>query len=203
VSDEGFFEVAARQRGCRRYTDEPVDDATVVELLAAACWAPSAENHQPWRFVVVREAATRAAFGALMKEIWDAGGRQYSERRTGPVLFRDVERGIAAGGLASAPVLIVVGGDTTVVDRTHLKSSVFPAVQNLLLAATARGLGSCLTTIATLRADELRALVGFPLKIDPLAMVPIGYPTRSLSPPRRDPMASKAFRERYGTPWSG
>jgi F420 biosynthesis protein FbiB-like protein len=200
--NEEFWAVAGRQRACREYSSEPVDDATVSAVLTAACWAPSSENRQPWRFVVVREAATRSALGDLMKSIWERGGREYTEGRVTPAVFRDVDRGIGGGSLAAAPVLVVVGGDSSAVDRAYLKSSVFPAVQNLLLAATAMGLGSCLTTIATLRADEVRAMVGFPPEIDPMAIVPLGYPSRTLGPPRRDRVGTKTSRERYSTPWS-
>jgi F420 biosynthesis protein FbiB-like protein len=196
-----FFTVVPQQRACRQFSGEPVDDATVSAVLTAACWAPSSENRQPWRFVVVRSAAARGTLGTLMKELWEAGGRRYTEGRVSPELLRDVDIGLAGGGIAAAPVLVVVGGDSTAVDRAYLKSSVFPAVQNMLLAATAIGLGSCLTTIATMRADDVRAVVGFPPEIDPMAVVPLGYPARPLGRPRRDPVESKTSRERYGTAW--
>ena len=199
--DTDFFAVAGRQRACRSYTDEDVDDAVIAQLLHTATRAPSSQNVQPWRFVVVRNAATRAAIGSLMREIWEAGGRARTEKRVDPALFRDVDRGLGGGALAAAPVLIVVGGDTDVQHRAELKSSVFPAVQNLLLGATALGLGSCLTTITALRSDEMRALVGFPPAIDPIAVIPIGYAARALLPPRRDPLESKVHGERFGEPW--
>ena len=78
----------------------------------------------------------------------------------------------------------------------------FPAIQNLLLAATARGLGSCLTTIATFRADDVRTLVGFPETIDPLAIVPVGHPARALGRSRRDPAATKTFVDDYSQLWT-
>jgi nitroreductase len=196
-----FDDVVAAQRACRQYTDEPVGDATIEALVAAACRAPSAENRQPWRFVVVRDPGTRATLGELMRQLWDQGGRRYTEGRVPAGLLHDVDRGFH-GGLESAPVMLVIGGDATVTNRSTLPSSVFPAVQNLLLAATSRGLGTCLTTIATARADEVRALVGFPPDVDPLAIVPVGHPARALGPSRREPASSKLFRERYDTPWT-
>lgn len=193
-------EAIRSQRACRQFTSEPVDDAVVEELLEAACRAPSAENRQPWRFVVVLDGELRAALADLMRQLWEAAGRAHSEPRLAAGLFRDVDDGFAAG-FASAPVMIVVGGDTTVTPSALLPSSVFPAVQNLLLAATEAGLGSCLTTIATIRADAVRSVVGFPAEIEPLAVIPVGHPAKPLGPPRREPAASKAHRNRYGQGW--
>lgn len=195
-------EAMLRQRACRRYLDDPVDDAVILEMLDLACHAPSSENLQPWRFVVVRDADRRAALAELMRQLWEAGGRKYAQRTLDTSLFDDVDDGFRGGGLASAPVMIVVAGDTSVVPRPQLPASVFPAIQNLLLAATAHGLGSCLTTIATFRADDVRALVGFPETIDPLAIVPVGYPARALGRSRRAPAASKTFLDDYHQPWT-
>jgi nitroreductase len=115
-------------------------------------------------------------------------------------LFADVDQGLT-GGIAAAPVLIVVGGDTRLVRSAWLATSLFPAIQNLLLAANALGLGSALTTLATARAADVSAIVDFPPEIEPVAVVPLGFPARPLAPPRRLPVADKAWRERYGEPW--
>lgn len=195
-----FFEVVLRQRACRSFTDRPVPDNLVEQVLLAATHAPSAENRQPWVFVVVRDAGKRQAIGDLMRRAWRAGGRQHSQERLPPALLDDVERG-AEGGVAGAPVLVVVGGDSRAALPQTLASSVFPAIQNLLLAATALGLGSALTTLATLADDDLRHLVGFPPHVVPMAVVPLGWPARPLGPPRREPLSRRAHRETYGTPW--
>ena len=181
-----FFDLVRSQRAHRAFTDEPVDDATVERLLTAATFAPSAENSQPWEFVVVRDETVRSEIGDLMARAW-AAARDYSESRLEQGLFEQVDHGIMARGIASAPVLIVVGVDTTRVHPKAIGSSVFPAVQNLLLGATALGLGSALTTIATVYGEELRALLGMPASFAALAVVPIGHPAQVLGPPRRDP----------------
>jgi nitroreductase len=102
-------------------------------------------------------------------------------------------------------VLIVVGVDT---DRAHpatVGASLFPAVQNLLLASTALGLGSVLTTLAVSSmsgsSDELASLVGFPSTVTPVAVVPLGWPEHRLRPARRRPLSEVAHRETYGTTW--
>lgn len=195
-----FFEVVLRQRACRSFADRPVPDDLVEQVLVAATHAPSAENRQPWVFVVVRDAERRRAIGELTSRAWRAGGRRHSQGRLSPTLFRDVERG-AEGGIAGAPVLVVVGGDSHAALPQTLPSSVFPAIQNILLAATALGLGSALTTLATLAEDELRTLVGLPQHVVPMAVVPLGWPARPLGPPRREPLSRRAHRETYGNPW--
>ena len=196
----GFFEVALGQRACRRFADRPVSDELVERCLEAATHAPSAENLQPWEFVVVRDAELRSAIGELMRQAWEGGGRQHSEGRLAPALLEEVHRG-AEGGVASAPVVVVVGGSTAVALESTLASSVFPAVQNLLLAASALGLGSAMTTLATLFADQLRALLSIPGHVRPMAVVPIGWPAVPLGPPRRLPVSERTHRDRFTTPW--
>jgi nitroreductase len=105
-----------------------------------------------------------------------------------------------AGGVAGAPVLVVIGVDTARVATRATGPSIWPAVQNLLLAATAAGLGSALTTLATADPAALRAEVGLPEEVRPVAVVPLGRPARPLGPPRRRPLAEVAFGERYGRP---
>ncbi len=107
----------------------------------------------------------------------------------------------AEGGIASAPVVVVVGGNAAVALESTLGSSVFPAVQNLLLAASALGLGSAMTTLATLFADEFRDLLDMPPTVRPMAVVPLGWPAAPLGPPTRLPVSERAHRDRFGTSW--
>ena len=200
MTDPPFFDVVDRQRACRAFTADPVDDESVERILRAATFAPSAENRQPWVFVVVRSAEVRTRLGGIMRDLWDAGAREWTRGHLPGPLFEDVDRGMNET-VAEAPVLVVVGGDTRVVPEGRIASSIFPAVQNLLLAANALGLGSALTTLATARADEVRSAVGFPPEIVPLAVVPVGHPARSLAPPRRVDVREKTSLDRYGTPW--
>jgi len=195
------FAVIGRQRACREFADAPVTDDLVEQVLDAAVHAPSAENRQPWEFVVVRDAAVRARIGALTRRAWEEGGRSFSESRLPPRLLAEVEGG-ATGGISAAPVNVVVCADTRRGLAQTVPSSIFPAVQNLLLAATALGLGSALTTITTRFADELGALLALPDPVVPVAIVPLGWPARPLGTPRREPATSHAHRDRYGEAWS-
>ena len=197
---DDLFAVIHRQRACRAFSDEPVDDALVGRVLDAATFAPSAENRQPWEFVVVRDAQARAQLGDLTARAWEAGGREFSLTRLDDKLLADVDAG-ATGGVAAAPVVIVVCADTERGLAQTVPSSIFPATQNLLLAATALRLGSALTTITTAFAAELRAFLGLPDHLVPVAIVPLGHPARVLGPPRREPFTEHTHRERYGTAW--
>ena len=195
-----FFDVVRSQRACRSFAPDPVPDEVLEQLLESATFAPSAENRQPWVFVVVRDEQRRDAIGRLTRRAWEGGARAHSEPRLAPGLLADVHLG-ASGGVAGAPVMIVVGGDTRLGDARVLEASIFPALQNLLLAAGALGLGSALTTLPLVFATELSEVVDLPAEVRAMAVVPIGYPARRLGPPRRDPVAAKAHRERYGAGW--
>jgi nitroreductase len=197
---DDFFAVVERQRAYRAFSDDPVDDETIGRVLSAATFAPSAENKQPWEFVVVRDDATRAALGDLSRRAWEERGRAFSESRLTPAMLADVDRG-ATGGVAHAPVNIVVCADVQRGLAATIPSSIFPAVQNLLLAATALGLGSALTTITTGYRTEMQAILGLPQAVWPIALVPVGYPAQSLGRPRRKPFSEHTHRELYGRPW--
>ncbi len=198
--DRSFFDVVLHQRATRQFSDETVGDELVERCLLAATHAPSAENLQPWVFVVVRDPDQRARISDLTRRAWREGGRQHSVGRLPEPLLAEVDRG-AEHGIGSAPVIIVACGDTTVAHESTLASSLFPATQNLLLAANALGLGSAMTTLATHAPDELAAILELPAEVRPMAVVPIGWPERPPGPPRRRPVNERAHRDRYGTPW--
>jgi nitroreductase len=195
-----LFDVIARQRAHREFSDATVDDAVIFELLRAATFAPSAENRQPWEFVVVREPATRTGIADVARRAWLGGARDVERDRLPPALFDDVDRGMT-GGFATAPVWIVVCADNERGLSVSAPASTFPAVQNLLLAATALDLASALTTLAAAFEAELRDLLGLPDHVVPMAAIPLGHPVRRLGPPRREPVERHTHRERYGTPW--
>jgi nitroreductase len=204
VSDQSaapeFFEVVLSQRAARRFLADDVDDATVARILTAATHAPSAENRQPFVFIVVRDPAIRGRIGAITARLWQGGARALEEDRLPPALLREVDEG-AMGAIAAAPVLVVVCGDTRLAFPQSIPSSVFPAVQNLLLAAHALGLGSTLTTLPAVAGDDLTTLLGLSSEVVPVAVVPLGRLPAPLGPPRRRPLSEKAHLDRYGTPF--
>ena len=188
------------QRACRDFSEDDVDDDTLAQVLDAATFAPSAENKQPWAFVVVKDEAVRRRIATLTKQVWEGGAREYEQTHLDARILADVDTG-TAGGFARAPVVVVVCGDRAQAFESTLPSSVFPATQNLLLAATALGLGSTLTTLATMHAKELAEVLRLPDHVTPMAVVPLGWPARRLGPPKRTPFKQKAHRDRYGRRW--
>ena len=196
-----FFDVARRQRACRDFSDEPVPDGEIERMLEAATHAPSAENTQPWVFVIVRDDTTRQQLAELTQRVWNAGARDLAMARLDAHLAADVDAGIERG-LGGAPVIVVVAADTTSgVHPKAVASSIFPAVQNLLLAASALGYGSALTTLTAAASDELRAIVQLPAHVSPMAVVPLGRSARPLGRPRRRAVAESTHRDRYGQRW--
>ncbi len=199
--DRSFFDVVLGQRACRQFDGRPVDDQLVDRCLRAATHAPSAENRQPWVFVVVQEEGQRHRIAELTRRAWRQGGRAHSEGRLPDRLLEEVDRG-AESGLFDAPVLVVVCGDSSLGLEMTLPSSIYPATQNLLLAANALGLGSAMTTLATLFAAELAELLGLPDTAVPMAVVPLGWPANRLGPPSRLPLSERVHRDHFGHRWT-
>jgi nitroreductase len=195
-----FFDVVRSQRAHRRLSTDPVPESLIEQVIDAAVHAPSAENRQPWAFVVVRDPVLRAEVGKITAAMWEGGAREFSRPNTTEALFDEVDRW-AMGGLAAAPVLVVVCGDTTLAPEMLLPSSIYPAVQNLLLAALAAGLGSLMSTLSIVAGPPIRSLLALPDHIVPMALVPLGYPVRPLGPPRRVPAVERMHRDRWGTAW--
>jgi nitroreductase len=195
-----FFEVLFAQRAHRALRPDPVPDALIERLLDAAIRAPSAENRQPWVFVVVRDPAQRDRIATPVREFWETVARDLARPHLSDWLYADVDRW-ATSGLAQAPVIVVVCGDTALCMEAALPSSIFPATQNLLLAAQALGLGALLSILPVVSGPRLAELLELPEHIVPMAAVPIGWPARRLGPSRRIPFQSKTFRDRYGDAW--
>ncbi|MDT5007600.1 MAG: hypothetical protein QOJ24_4776 [Mycobacterium sp.] len=192
------------QRACRRFDpDGKVLDADLELMLESAVHAPSAENSQPWSFVVVRNEETRAQLAEWWTETWNAGGGDFVRQSLDDkVLVADLEYGFSRGGFAAAPVIVVVCADSERVPEIYAPSSIYPAVQNLLLAAADLGYASCLTTgLTTFGVDRVRDKLQLPDTLSPMAAVYLGKSARKLSPPRRRPATSVTYREQFGTPW--
>jgi nitroreductase len=204
AAESPFIDLALRQRAHHRFDPRaPVSDADVMTMLTVATHAPSALNTQPWQFIVVRSPEVRRAFGAATRERWRAGTGAAREKNLVPgSVFAELDDGNGNGGLESAPVVIIVCFDTGKIEVAHGPSSIYPAVQNLLLAAAALGYGSCLTTGLVDGSGALvRELLQLPDRLELMAAVFVGRPARVLGAPRRQPAEASTYREVFGSPW--
>lgn len=204
----------------RTFTDDPVDDSTIAEILDDARFAPSGGNRQGWQVIVVRDPDTKRALidlGNRSIRVYVAQ-RDLGESPLNTINPSAVDPAVAAedetidiswwGSLADAPVLLVVGVDLSVVasvdadlDRVGVASggSIYPFVHNILLGARARGLGSALTTFVAGAESEAQELLSMPSSTAIAAVMPLGVPTKMLTKLSRKPVDSFA---RLGT-WDG
>lgn len=197
-------------RAMRRLAPEPVSDEDLRFLVDAATRAPSASNGQDWAFVVVTDAEPRRRLGEIYREIGRAVIRDeaLASGRLGPETERVYRNAmILVENLAAAPALILVAGrgprPTDAARAAAWYGSLFPAVQNLMLAARSRGLGTTLTTLHTLREREVRAVLGIPDGWETVALVPVGRPLGRFGPPRRAPPAGATHWNRWGNQRGG
>ncbi len=191
----------------RRYlSPDPVPDDVLDAILDAAVRGPSGGNRQRWAWVVVRDPATKAQIAAWYREGWRAA---YGDRRDAVLGAATDDAGVSEAGfravehlalhLEEAPVWVVpVLRDAARSADPRLGASIYGAVQNLVLAARAYGIGTTLTTFHTVRERDVAALLGLPDDALTMGLLPLGYPTRGRwSEPRRRPLAEVVHRDRW------
>ena len=200
-----LFDAMHTQRAIRRFTDAPVSDAVIQRILEAAVRAPSGRNTQPWRFIVIRDVETKQKIGDYYRRACEEAG---IGQEPIPGLSRKVNESVAhlVLHMGDAPVLILVcyeyATEEAVGASTLLTgSSIYPAVQNLLLAARALGLGTALTTVHSMFEDEIKTMLGIPANVQTAALIPMGYPSAEerFGGSRRRPVAEVTHLDR----WSG
>jgi nitroreductase len=204
-----FFDVVHTQRAMRRLEPDPIPAGAIREILDAAICAPSGGNRQGWSFIVVQDPAVRAKVAALYRESFAeliASIPAYRQAASAPP--ESPERKMIASAqhladhMAEAPALILACLATDGA-RPGLTSgaSIYPAVQNILLAARALGIGSTLTTVHhRFRHAQVKAVLGVPDDVEVAALIPLGYPTGKFGPPPRRPVGDVAYADRWGVP---
>lgn len=225
MSDISLFEAIYSARSIRKLSADPVPDALITRVLETATQAPSAGNAQNWTFVVVRDADLRAKVGAIYRKGSDIAAAVYAARgRPEHLSEAQYQRFMKSGGwlwdhLAEAPVLLVVclkprampardklppevswEDEVAYSDRIR-GASIFPAVQNIILACRALGLGTVLTTNHLRCEDELKTLLGIPDDVATFALMPIGWPLQNFGHLTRKPVREVAFADRWGEAW--
>jgi nitroreductase len=227
MSDIGLFDAIYTARAMRRLKPDPVPEHLINRILDSAIRAPSGGNAQNWIFIVVRDAEKRRRLGAVYRKASDEVNAIYAARgRPAHLTQAQYDRLMAAGAhlwdhLGDAPVLLVPCLTTREMPprsslpapvqaryADHLAyqerirgASIYPAVQNVILACRALGLGTLITTNHILYEDEVRAILGLPDEAFTFALMPIGYPAGKYGPVTRRPVAEIAYADAWGVPW--
>jgi len=198
-------EAMRTQRALRRLRPDPVDDALVLRLIELALKAPTGRNAQRWEFVVVRDRGVKAQLARLYRTAWGLYGR-LGRRLTAsdPKMQRQLKAvQWQAENFEEVPVLVVacLRGLRPVWPSlvvTSYYGSIYPAVQNLLLAARAAGLGAALITLPLWSPWRVRRVLGLPWRVTPCAIVPLGWPLGRYGPTTRRPVGDVVHLDRYG-----
>lgn len=208
TADPGVFATMFSMRSMRRLKPDPIPEVTLRKIVEAGIHAPSGGNRQEWGFILVRDPELKR----FIRDRYLATQQQMQGNQ--PPLSElppDRQRARKAGMYLSehmheAPVLLLacmartypawkdhVRGSTATVH-----ASIYPAVQNILLACRAHGIGATLTTTHCMFEDELKQKVGVPENMEIPALLPLGFPKGKFGPTKRNPVDEVLFWDRWG-----
>jgi nitroreductase len=203
-----LWEAMSTQRAIRYFKPDPIPDEVLWKVLEHASRAPNGQNRQGWAFVVAKDADVRKRIAGAVaqkigqepafKERVESGSR--SEDRSTRLMMAGGKH--LADHLDDAPVLVLpcaIGPYPRGIDRLMIGSSIYPAVQNLMLAARGAGLGTVITGFQGAIAGELREWMALPEEVIPVALIPMGYPDAKFGPVKRAPIESVTHWDRWGS----
>ena len=204
-----LFHIMRTTRAMRRLKPDPVPDELILQILQAGQWAANGGANQRWRFLVIKDRSIKERVQVWYQKAFDeVVGPRYrgSEPPPGSSPGRYRRQHDAVEYLTEhyheAPVWIVACQDDG--EETPTRSagaSIYPAVQNMLLAARALGLGATLTSRHLRHAEEVEEILGLPPGVHSYAILPIGYPIGNFGPVRRGPLADVVYQDRWGEPY--
>ncbi len=210
TADPGLFETMHTMRAMRRLLPDPVPDELLHKALAAAVCAPSGQNTQRWAFLVVTDAEGKAFFGKNY-DYWlkNRFGDRLTDFDASTAMGRTIKAAVHLGEhMHEAPALIFCCGKrdwpfkVPAEQRTGLAppsfGSIYPAVQNLLLACRGLGLGASLTTMHQMFEEEMHDFYGIPHDFGVVAVIPVGFPRGRFGPITREPVETKTHFNRWG-----
>jgi len=224
MSELGIFETMYSVRAIRRFKPDPVPDAIISKVLDAAIRAPSAGNSQDWLFVVVTDAAQRRKVAEIYRRasmwvrpvyennprpahmdaaqyerFWKSGAYLHEHMGDAPVLIVPCLRVRQRNLPSSLPPEALAAMEREFSWRAG--ASIYPAVQNIILACRAIGLGTVLTTNHMLLEDEMKQALGLDAGVKTVGLMPVGYPTSKFGPVVRKRVAEVAFRDQFPNQW--
>ncbi|MDB2449825.1 nitroreductase family protein [Pseudomonadales bacterium] len=212
-----IYDAMSTLRAVRRIRPDPIPSDVLRRVLTAATWAPTGGNHQPWRMIAVQDAALKQGMEDLYRPHWNSyipGYEAHLSSMSDAMALssrKALESGTyLANHMHEAPVICVFCFDfahITVTDAGLPRQSVvgggsiYPAVQNLLLAARTEGLGCVLTTLLCIEEPGIKNLLEIPDEWHTAAFVPLGYPVLGgHGGITRRPLTEMAFSNTFGNP---
>lgn len=198
-------EAMSTQRAIRRLKPDPVDDDLVLRLIEMALKAPTGSNAQNWEFIVVKDRAVKARLGSLNRRAWNLyggiGKRMYGNDERMMKIMKAVQW--QADHFEEVPVIVIacLKGPRAYfppIASSSYFGSIYPSVQNLLLAARAANLGAALITLPLWSTFLARRALGLPWSIMPCAVIPMGWPRGKYGPTTRRPVGEVVHLDRFG-----
>jgi nitroreductase len=207
--DMPLLDAMMTQRAIRRVRPDPVDDAIVRKCIELALRAPTGSNGQNWEFVVVKDPRVKDRFGRRYRQAWSIYGPIGRRVAAGDESMEKIVRAVQwqVDHFSEIPVLVVpcLRGGTRLpyvpspfVAESSFFGSIYPSVQNLLLAARAMGLGASLITLPLWSVTSARKILGLPLSVTPCCIVPLGWPRGRYGPTTRKPVQEVTHLDAYG-----
>tara|TARA_A100001037_G_scaffold297562_1_gene319774 strand:+ start:2230 stop:2898 length:669 start_codon:yes stop_codon:yes gene_type:complete len=196
---DNIWEAMFTQRAIRYWQDKDIPRDLIEKVVESASKAPSGSNTQPWIFVVVDDPVKRRLIGESLKSVYEsnqglqdliAAGEQ-TDDKTQRLMLKGAKAFFS--GLGKAPAIIIpclfkLSSPTMDPSSLLAGSSIYGAIQNLMLSARALGLGTVLTTAQAMLDNELREILGIPEEATPVALIPMGYPDANFGPTKRKPV---------------
>lgn len=208
AEEVGLFEAIHNMRAMRRLKPDPVPDELIHKIIAAGLCAPSGGDVQHWRFIVVKDADIKKQIQLRYKKALDQLLPRYRAAPPPPGKTEAQKNRMLDAVVYltehfhEAPVLIVgclVGDMAKAIGLPKMSgASIYPAIQNMLLAARGLGLGSTLTTRHLLHEKEVNEILGLPDNAETFAILPIGYPMGKFGPVSRQSVEAVTFQDRWG-----
>ncbi len=203
-----LFEIIGTTRSMRRLKPDPVPDALIRQILEAGAAAANGGNTQKWRFLVIKDPAIKQAVQVWYKKAFDEViGPRYATSAAPPGVTAE-RYGRQHGAVEyltehfhEAPVWIVACLEDGPNPSRSAGASIYPAVQNMLLAIRALGLGSTLTTRHLIHEKQAEAALGLPPGVHSYAILPVGYPMGKFGPVGRGKLSEIVYQDKWGQPY--
>lgn len=203
-----LFETMETCRAMRRLKPDPVPDDLIERILHAGTCAPSGGNAQKWRFLVLKDRKTKDAVAIWYKKAYDEViGPRYASVAPPPGVskekFKRQHEAVEylTNHFAEAPIWIVACLEDGANPGPSAGASIYPAVQNMVLACRAVGLGTTLTNRHMMFQKEVDKALGLPEGVHSYAILPIGWPMGKFGPVKRAPLGDVVYQERWGQPY--